>query len=150
MFVLFGAEGSMALPFVLVRPAVGIDLGVEGHHQKGDDRPLSITNCHVSLYLKDGPKPQPPWSLGGKLRGFLAHAASRRSLWRHSRACQPSAKSSSNSSLGHYRNDARTAGNGFATSSSVSKSAKVVLTLQLSFCFEVGALSGSLMSPAPE
>jgi hypothetical protein len=24
------------------------------------------------------------------------------------------------------------------------------LALQLSFCFEVGALSGSLMSPAPE
>jgi tripartite-type tricarboxylate transporter receptor subunit TctC len=33
----------------------------------------------------------------------------------------------SNSSLGHHRNDARTAGNGFATSSGVSKSAKVVL-----------------------
>src|SRR5262245_8418519 len=49
---------------------------------------------------------------------------------RLNRLCQPSAKPSSNSSLGHHRNDARTAGNGFATSSGVSKSAKVVLGVQ--------------------
>src|SRR5262245_21812785 len=41
--------------------------------------------------------------------------------------CQPCARPSSNLSLGYHRNDARTAKNGFATSSGVSKSAKVVL-----------------------
>jgi hypothetical protein len=30
------------------------------------------------------------------------------------------------------------------------KSAKIVLALQLPFCFEVRALSGGLVSPAPE
>jgi hypothetical protein len=46
---------------------------------------------------------------------------------RLNRHCPRYAKPSSNSSLGHNRNDARTAKNGFATSSGVSKSAKVVL-----------------------
>jgi hypothetical protein len=41
--------------------------------------------------------------------------------------CPLCAKPSSNSSLARHRNDARTAENGFATSSGVSKSAKVVL-----------------------
>src|SRR6202008_2644342 len=40
---------------------------------------------------------------------------------------QPCVTPSSNSSLDHRRNDARTAGNGFAASGGVSKSAKVVL-----------------------
>jgi hypothetical protein len=31
-----------------------------------------------------------------------------------------------------------------------SSSAMIALALQLLFCFEVGALSGSLVSPAPE
>src|SRR5262245_5386299 len=43
------------------------------------------------------------------------------------RHCPPYAEPSSNSSLGYHRNDARTAKNGFATSSGVSKSAKGVL-----------------------
>ena len=46
---------------------------------------------------------------------------------RPSRLCQPCAMPSSNSSLNYRRSDARTAENGFATSSGVSKSAKVVL-----------------------
>src|SRR5262249_7994297 len=46
---------------------------------------------------------------------------------RLNRPCQPCATLSSNSSLGYHRSDARTAENGFATSSGVSKSAKVVL-----------------------
>src|SRR2546423_15109870 len=46
---------------------------------------------------------------------------------RLNRPCQPCARPSSNSSLGYHRNNARTAENGFATSSAVSKSAKVVL-----------------------
>src|SRR5262249_55308377 len=48
---------------------------------------------------------------------------------RLNRPCQPCATLSSNSSLGYHRSDARTAENGFATSSGVSKSAKVVLAL---------------------
>src|SRR5216684_2031466 len=56
-------------------------------------------------------------------------AGKKESMGRHrNRPCQPCAKPSSNSSLGyHHRNDARTAENGFATNSGVSKSAKVVL-----------------------
>src|SRR5687767_5767007 len=46
---------------------------------------------------------------------------------RPSRLCQPCATPSSNSSLDHRRSDARIAENGFATSSGVTKSAKVVL-----------------------
>src|SRR5450755_1129680 len=46
---------------------------------------------------------------------------------RLNRLCQPYATPSSNSSLDHRRSDARIAENGFATSSGVSKSAKVVL-----------------------
>src|SRR5215831_18559770 len=46
---------------------------------------------------------------------------------RQSRLCPLSAKPSSNSSLDHRRSDARTAENGSATLSGVSKSAKVVL-----------------------
>jgi hypothetical protein len=46
---------------------------------------------------------------------------------RLNRPCQPCAKPSSNSSLDHHRNDARTAENGFAASGGISKSAKVVL-----------------------
>src|SRR5262245_27881450 len=46
---------------------------------------------------------------------------------RLNRHCPPYAEPSSNSSLGYHRNDARTAKNGFATSSGVSKSAKGVL-----------------------
>ena len=46
---------------------------------------------------------------------------------RLSRPCRPYATPSSNSSLNYSRSDARTAENGFATSGSVSKSAKVVL-----------------------
>src|SRR5262249_58449377 len=46
---------------------------------------------------------------------------------RLSRPCQPCAKPSSNLSPGYHRNDAHTAENGFATTSSMSKSAKVVL-----------------------
>src|SRR5262249_27397393 len=46
---------------------------------------------------------------------------------RLNRPCQPCATLSSNSSLGYHRSDARTAENGFATSSGVSQSAKVVL-----------------------
>src|SRR5262245_29125759 len=45
------------------------------------------------------------------------------------RPCPPYDRPSSTSSLGHHRNDARTAENGFATSNAVSKSAKVVLVL---------------------
>src|SRR5262249_2507518 len=48
---------------------------------------------------------------------------------RLNRPCQPCATLSSNSSLGYHRSDGRTAENGFATSSGVSKSAKVVLEL---------------------
>src|SRR5215813_2230241 len=48
---------------------------------------------------------------------------------RLSRPCQPCAKPSSNLSPGYHRNDAHTAENGFATTSSMSKSAKVVLAL---------------------
>ncbi len=47
---------------------------------------------------------------------------------RLSRLCPPCVTPSSNSSLDHRRSDARIAENGFATSSGVSKSAKVVLT----------------------
>jgi hypothetical protein len=51
--------------------------------------------------------------------------------------CQPCARPSSNSSLDYRRGDARIAENGFATSSSsVSKSAKVVLDS----CSQIGAL----------
>src|SRR5262249_15303358 len=50
---------------------------------------------------------------------------------RLNRPCQPCATLSSNSSLGYHRSDARTAENGFATSSGVSKSAKVVLGSRL-------------------
>jgi phosphate-selective porin len=46
---------------------------------------------------------------------------------RLNRPCRPCATPSSNSSLGYHRNDARTAENGFATSSGVSQFAKVVL-----------------------
>ena len=46
---------------------------------------------------------------------------------RPSPLCQPCATPSSNSSLDHHRSDVRIAENGFATSSGVSKSAKVVL-----------------------
>src|ERR1700719_5201685 len=46
---------------------------------------------------------------------------------RLSRPCQPCDRPSSNSSLGYHCNDAHTAENGFATSSGMSKSAKVVL-----------------------
>src|SRR6202030_1647808 len=46
---------------------------------------------------------------------------------RPSRLCQPCATPSSNSSLDHHRSDVRIAENGFATSSGVSESAKVVL-----------------------
>src|SRR4029078_10648942 len=46
---------------------------------------------------------------------------------RPSRLYQPCATPSSNSSLDHHRSDVRIAENGFATSSSVSESAKVVL-----------------------
>src|SRR5205085_3966596 len=47
---------------------------------------------------------------------------------RRSRPCQPCATQFSNSSRDHRRSDAHTAENGFATSSGVSKSAKVVLS----------------------
>src|SRR6266576_6182602 len=50
---------------------------------------------------------------------------------RLNRPCQPCARPSSNSSLGYHRNNARTAENGFATSSAVSKSAKVVLVFRI-------------------
>jgi hypothetical protein len=50
--------------------------------------------------------------------------------------CQPCARLSSNSSLDYRRGGARIAENGFATSSGVSKSAKVVLD----FCSQIGAL----------
>src|SRR5947207_8486057 len=57
-------------------------------------------------------------------------AGKKESTGRHlNRPCQPCARPSSNSSLGYHRNSARTAENGFATSSAVSKSAKVVLAL---------------------
>src|SRR4051812_24131454 len=46
---------------------------------------------------------------------------------RLSRLCPPCATPSSNSSLDYRRSDARIVGNGFAASSGVSKSAKVVL-----------------------
>jgi hypothetical protein len=46
---------------------------------------------------------------------------------RPSRFCQACATPSSNSSLDHHRSDVRIAENGFATSGSVSKSAKVVV-----------------------
>ena len=46
---------------------------------------------------------------------------------RPSQLCQPCARPSSNSSLDCRHSDARTAENGFATSSSMTKSAKVVL-----------------------
>src|SRR5215471_3567708 len=46
---------------------------------------------------------------------------------RPSRLCQPCATPSSNSSLGYRRSDARIVENGFATSSGMNKSAKVVL-----------------------
>src|SRR5215831_19569639 len=55
---------------------------------------------------------------------------------RQSRLCPLSAKPSSNSSLDHRRSDARTAENGSATLSGVSKSAKVVLgRVLISFLF---------------
>src|SRR5467141_5464579 len=47
---------------------------------------------------------------------------------RLSQLCPPCATPSSNSSLDHRRSDARIVKNGFAASSGVSKSAKVVLT----------------------
>src|SRR5215207_5530044 len=46
---------------------------------------------------------------------------------RLNRLCQPCATPSSNSSLDYSHSDARIAENGFATSNSVSKSAKLVL-----------------------
>src|SRR5262244_2611096 len=46
---------------------------------------------------------------------------------RRGRHCPPCARPSSNSSLDHRRSDAHAAENGFATKSSVNKSAKVVL-----------------------
>src|SRR6266571_1033537 len=52
---------------------------------------------------------------------------------RLSRPCQPCATQFSNSSRDHRRNDAHTAENGFATSSGVSKSAKVVLVRRAHF-----------------
>src|SRR6476661_4992603 len=50
---------------------------------------------------------------------------------RPSRLYQPCATPSSNSSLDHHRSDVRIAENGFATSSGVSESAKVVLGSRL-------------------
>ena len=50
---------------------------------------------------------------------------------RLNRPCRPCATPSPNSSLGYHRNDARIAESGFATSSGVSKSAKVVLAQRL-------------------
>jgi hypothetical protein len=50
-----------------------------------------------------------------------------RSVARPSRLCQLCATPSSNSSLDYRRDDARIAENGFATSSGVNKSAKIVL-----------------------
>src|SRR5262249_37184924 len=49
---------------------------------------------------------------------------------RLSQPCQPCARPSSKSSLGHCRGDVPTAENGFATRYSVNKSAKVVLVQQ--------------------
>src|SRR5262245_35073902 len=46
---------------------------------------------------------------------------------RLNRHCRPYAEPSSNSSLGYHRNDAHTAENGFAASSGMSESAKVVI-----------------------
>src|SRR5262245_38663861 len=46
---------------------------------------------------------------------------------RLNRHCRPYAEPSSNSSLGYHRNDAHTAENGFAASSGMSETAKVVL-----------------------
>src|SRR5262249_41609526 len=46
---------------------------------------------------------------------------------RLNRHCRPYAEPSSNSSLGYHRNDAHTAENGFAASSGMIESAKVVL-----------------------
>jgi SRSO17 transposase len=73
---------------------------------------------------------------------FLQHrrlAAARRKKdstgHRLNRPCQPCATPSSKSSLGYHRNDARTAENGFATSSGVSKSAKVVLDQKIGHPF---------------
>src|ERR1700704_3746548 len=70
--------------------------------------------------------------LGRWLKPFLdrlGHKAGKKESAGHrlSRLCQPCATPSSNSSLNHRRRDARIAENGFATSSGVSKSAKVVL-----------------------
>src|SRR6266536_2582796 len=50
---------------------------------------------------------------------------------RLSQLCQPCATPSSNSSLDYRRSDARIVKNGFAASSSVNKSAKVVLGREL-------------------
>src|SRR5262249_45296659 len=64
---------------------------------------------------------------------------------RPSPPCQPCAKPSSNLSPGYHRNDAHTAENGFATTSSMSKSAKVVL-IPLK---PIGILGLSAQPPAP-
>ena len=59
---------------------------------------------------------------------FNSKAGKRKSTGhRPSQLCQPCATPSSNSSLDHHRSDVRIAENGFATSSGVSKSAKVML-----------------------
>ena len=62
---------------------------------------------------------------------------------RPSRLYQPCATPSSNSSLDHHRSDVRIAENGFATSSSVSESAKVVLGRVLINARAMSALGNS-------
>src|SRR5260221_11888272 len=57
---------------------------------------------------------------------------------RLSQLCPPCATPSSNSSLDYRRSDARIVKNGFAASSGVSKSAKVVLALLWQFCGGAG------------
>jgi SRSO17 transposase len=69
------------------------------------------------------PPASPPRNSTAGKKGSTGH--------RPSRLCQPCATPSSNSSLDYRRSDARIAENGFAPSSGVSKSAKVVLGRRL-------------------
>src|SRR5262245_36637555 len=65
---------------------------------------------------------------------------------RLNRHCRPYAEPSSNSSLGYHRNDAHTAENGFAASSGMSESAKVVLMWLCAYFLALKSVSSRKLS----
>jgi hypothetical protein len=104
------------------------------------------TNAKVAGYGPGPPASPPRNSKAGKKESTDR---------RPSRLCQPCATPSSSSSLDYRRSSARIAENGFATSSGVSKSAKVVLAGGVPFSREAVTLPwliGAVVAPetAPE